>query len=271
MNEPENTFDLHPNVKNALIHPQKGMEMRGWLKKNPDKALHFRGETGETMMHWAFLSDSVFASDLLQVGLSFEDKDNLGRTPFDWLTDRLFGAILSKKTNLSKGGQERLLRQSMDLFFALWGLGARPSDGISSGKIWLSAGAFETIPLFVDAYGADNWLPEGATLLHALVLSPNTPKRALLASDTSRFVDINKKDIAGRTPLWYVTDTWLKHEDKRSNMVSLAHLFLRLGANKDIKDEKNFGPLDIITFDQNNQDMLNVLSGSEKTGAIVSL
>ena len=254
-------ISLHPNVKDALMHPQKGMEVRGWLKSHKDVARVWRGENGESMMHWAFLSDSVLASDLLGCGLSFEEKDNTGRQPFDWLTDRLFGAVLGKSSHiLSKGGQERLIKQSEELMFRLWGLGARPKNIPETGKVWLSAGAFEAIPLFSDEFGVLNWLPSGGSLLHALVLAPNTPKRVSLAKDTLLSMDINSPDHDGRAPLWYAADTWLKHEAKRSSMNSLAQTFMALGADPDIKDKNGLSPKDVVVFDQKHEDILKIMT-----------
>ena len=211
-------------------------------------------------MHWAFLSDWTLALDLLQVGLSFEHTDHLARTPFDWLTDRLWGAVLNPATNgvLSKGGEERLIKQSEEQAMALWAQGARPHIAKiqETLRVWLSAGAFEVLPLFLDAFGPFGWMQNNATALHATVLAPATSKRTHLVKELIKVVSPNTPDDHGRTALWYAADTWLKHPDKRPGALSLMRLLVDVGEDPYREDKNGLSPLSVVQFDADNKDAL---------------
>lgn len=262
------TIELHPNVKAALVHPLMGMEMRGWLKTHHPEALAWRGEDGETMMHWAFMSDWHFARELFEAGLPFDLPDRHGRTPFDWLNDRLYSAIVDPKTNtkISKGGQERLIQHTENQIMYLWSAGMRPPLRTPFyGAVWLQAGAFNVLEMVLVEHGYQHWTPDGGTMLHALVLAPNTPQRMKWLSKLVSELGVDVADLQGRTALWYCADTWLNHPSLRASMKELAHQLRQFGADPDLKAANGLSPLDVLSFDQvsnqgqDYQDMLAVM------------
>lgn len=260
---------LHPNVLEALKHPQRGAEMRGWLSVHPEKALAWKGEFGETMMHWAFLSDWVFACELRDKGLSFDDVDSTNRNPFDWLNDRLFGALVNENTKgqLSMGGQERLRKQTEQQAISLWNVGARPHLGYSIqdgfyGTVWLHAGCYALLPIAQEEHGVYDWLPSGGNLLHACVLAPHMPPLWDLLSQASQQLDIDEEDDEGRTPLWYCVDAWVKHPFLRKKMETLASHLIKLNAYPHQQSHSGYTPIDLLSFVEgttNTKDMKDIL------------
>ena len=253
--------ELNPNVKAALLHPQRSMEVRGWLKTHHDVAKYWRGDDRESMMHWAFLSDWVLASELKEIGLSFQDKDGFGRTPMDWINDRLWGAVVDEKTNhqLSAGGKERLRRQTETQVVYLWNQGARPSlgsDRLPAGVVWMRAGAWGLLDLLIDPDDADvlgwkNWTPNGGHALHALVLAPNMPaRRQFIKTWLSKQQAIDCVDSDGRTPLWYAADAWLSAPQWRHHLEVVVKELVASGASVDMEDKEGFSPRVLIANSQ---------------------
>jgi hypothetical protein len=122
---------LSASVRAALIDPRRASEVQGWLQGDParlDIARTWRGADGETMMHWAFLSSWSLVLALQSIGMEDSDVDQYGRTPMDWLTDRLWSALVEPtgSARLSLAGQERLRRHTEDQVRGLWALGLRP-------------------------------------------------------------------------------------------------------------------------------------------------
>ena len=266
--------DLHPNVHAALIHPQRSMEMRGWLKTHHDTARLWRGDEGETMMHWAFLSDWAWAAELHAAGLDMGQVDRHGRTPMDWLNDRLWAAVVEPSDGstpstqrLSAGGQERLRRHTEDQIRALWAHGARPShqpDGLHPGVVWVRAGAWSLMPLLLDPEplaldgstpappaaaptGWLRWTPRSGNALHAWVLSPNTPgRRAFLADWLSRGQSVDCRDQDGRTPLWYAVDASLSRAAWRIPLQSVIRELMEAGADPHADDIDGATPTSLV-------------------------
>lgn len=236
--------------------------MRGWLTVHPEKALAWRGEFGETMMHWAFLSDWVFACELKDRGLSFEACDKDGRNPMDWLNDRLFGAVVNETTKgqLSLGGQERLRKHTEQQVLSLWNMSARPLFGLSPkngfyGTVWLHAGCFSLLPLAEKEHGLRQWMNGGASILHACVLAPQFAPLWPLLDRLVQQLDIDTEDDMGRTPLWYCVDTWVKHPTTRPSMEKMASYLISLEASPLHKDQHGFSPMDVLQFIEGTTDV----------------
>jgi len=124
-------MELPSAVHAALIDPRRALEVQGWLRGNDARqpvALAWRGSSGETMMHWAFLSSWSLALELNTLGLDYADLDEYGRTPMDWLSDRLWSSIVEPvgSVRLSLAGQERLRKHTEEQVLGLWALGVRP-------------------------------------------------------------------------------------------------------------------------------------------------
>lgn len=253
MSELSPIVQLHPNVKAAMINPSRALEVRGWLKTNSLVARAWRGEDGETMMHWAFLADWVLASELKDNGLAFDATDRYGRTPMDWLNDRLWYAIVEPNTNsqLSAGAKERLRRQSEQQIQYLWAQGARPSMNtnlLHPGVVWMRAGAWDLLPLLKDdeAFTWFNWAPYGGHALHSLVLAPNMPQRRQFLKKWAEDFDIDIPDNQGRSALWYAVDAWLASEQWQRDLLAVIKELVGEGASPLLKNDEGVSALSLV-------------------------
>ena len=252
--------ELHPNVKSALIHPQRSMEVRGWLKTHQDVAKYWRGDDGESMMHWAFLSDWVLASELREAGLSFQDTDRMSRAPLDWINDRLWSAIVQSSATshqLSSGGKERLRLQSETQIIHLWNQGARSSgqpDVLHPGVVWMRSGAWSLLELLRQDNGHQGWLhwtEHGAHAIHLVVLSPNMPaRRQFIKEWVAQGLDVDRTDDGGRSALWYAVDAWIASHEWRGPVETVISELIAQGADPTKIDNENVSPHMLIAHSE---------------------
>jgi hypothetical protein len=181
---------LSSTVRNALLNPTRADEIRGWAKNHQDMVRNWRGDENETMMHWAFLSSWTLAADFADMGLSIHDRDRMGRTPMDWINDRLWHALVDTNTSgaLSTGSKERLRRQSEELILKLWAFGARPgssADQFHPGVVWVRSGAWDLLDLLNlypmdvpgSSQGSSTSLRDRVIVPVALVIPPPKEKK----------------------------------------------------------------------------------------------
>lgn len=246
-------IQLHPNVKAALIHPERYMEVRGWLKGNALIAQQWKGDDGENMMHWAFLSNWVLAAELKEIGLTYEGMDNFGRTPMDWINDRLWYAVVEENTNaqLSAGGKERLRRHSEQQIEYLWAQGARPSFAsrfMHPGVVWMRAGSWGLVNLLKDdeQYGWFQWAPYGGHALHSWILSPNTPQRREFLKNWDEEFSVDMGDNNNRSALWYAVDAWLARSEWQKDLTVVIRELIEVHANPFQKDDQGVSSIDLL-------------------------
>ena len=271
---------LSDAVRSALIDPRRSGEVQGWLRGNSNRhkiALEWRGDDGETMMHWAFMSSWTLAMELNTIGLSYQDLDNYGRTPMDWLSDRIWSAIVldEGKARLSLAGQERLRKHTEEQVLGLWSLGVRPtlsSERLHIGVVWLRSGAWDLMDLIKDEVliqpseagipdpkeyngpcpGWMNWMPKKGTALHAWVLSPDNPGRRLFLKKWKEYgLDIDVRDEDGRTPLWYAVEAYFFREDYRPFLLKVIKELVNEGADTQAEDVDAVSPVGMATADEN--------------------
>lgn len=285
-------MELSASVRSALIDPRRGAEVQGWLRGDPSRhelARQWRGADGETMMHWAFLSSWMLALDLYSAGLDYHAHDQHGRTPMDWLSDRLWGAVVEPvgSARLSLSGQERLRKQTEEQVQGLWSLGIRPTNrarALHVGVVWMRAGAWSLLPLLKDEVlpqllapgistprpyqgpcpGWMRWTPRQGHALHAWVLSPDTPgRRAFLEQWQSCGLDVDARDEDGRTPLWYAVEAALFKPQLRSQMAKVIRQLVEAGADPHAEDIDTTSPLSLLLREKDawtlHTDLLNAL------------
>lgn len=271
---------LSSSVREALIDPRRGEEVQGWLRGNPSRkeaALAWRGDDGETMMHWAFMSSWGLALDLASAGLSYEDLDKYGRTPMDWLSDRLWATLVEPvgSARLSLAGQQRLLEHTQSQVLGLWNLGVRPTSrprALHVGVVWMRAGAWKLMPLIRDEVlpqvldkgispprpysgpcpGWMRWTPRQGHALHVWVLSPDGPgRRAFLKTWQEAGLDVDARDEDGRTPLWYAVEGALFKPEWRRPLAKVMRELVAAGADPNAEDIDTTSPLSLILRNKN--------------------
>lgn len=248
-------------VFQALIDPRRSQEFLGWLqvKKNAEEKMSlvnaWRGETGETLMHWAFLSSWSIALELNNLGLSYYDKDNLGRTPMDWLTDRLWGGVINDfgKTKLSTAGKERLVKQTEEQIKNLLSLGININpdnefNDIKNNKIyppvaWVRAGAWDLVYFYEKMHkNMINWPPVMGSALHVAILSPDTPQRRQFFKFWGDNHDLNVRDEDGRTALWYAVEAALSNDEWFFHLTKVIGELIENGASATEEDKWGISP-----------------------------
>lgn len=246
-------IQLHPKVKEALIHPERFMEVRGWLKGNALIAQQWKGDDGESMMHWAFLSNWVLAAELKEIGLTYEGMDNFGRTPMDWINDRLWYAVVQDNTNaqLSAGGKERLRRHSEEQIEYLWAQGARPSFSsrfMHPGVVWMRAGSWGLVNLLKDdeQYSWFKWAPYGGHALHSWILSPNTPQRREFLKKWDEEFSVDMGDNNNRSALWYAVDAWLARPEWQKDLAAVIRELIDVRADPFQKDDEGVSAIGLL-------------------------
>lgn len=60
------------------------------LKRNPSVLVSGRGALGESLMHWAAITDMSFVIDCLGLGGDASAVDSRGRLPIDWAVEKMF-------------------------------------------------------------------------------------------------------------------------------------------------------------------------------------
>ena len=255
----QNDGDIPSFIKSALFNPMSAMQVKAWVNSNKDIAKNWRGEFGESMMHWAFLSDWTFAMDLKNIGFDLNHLDKDNRSPMDWLNDRLYASIVDESTNhhLSEGGKERLRKHSVEQIQALWSLGARPSDKIESlhpGVIWIRSGAWELLDLFIiggeknkDFSNWFKWLPFEGNALHAWILAQDGHKKTnFLKRWIDEGLDIDARDNNGKSPLWYAIDGFAISKKHRNVLFKSIKTLLENNADPLADDINGATPLAVL-------------------------
>lgn len=254
-NETPPQITLPANVKSAMLDFNKSVELRAWVSVNKEKAINWRGADGESMLHWVFLTDWVLASDIRDYGLDFSVLDDSGRSPMDWLNDRLWMSLVTptgSALKLSAGSKERLKIHSENQIQHLWRLGARPSEGNNQhpGLVWMRSGCFSLMELLVnsdDKYSLLDWMPESGSAMHAWPLAPNYPdKWQFIKKWLELGYDIDVVDENGRTPLWYAAELYRTTPEMRQDLMKSIETLIEFGADPDHDDDAGFTPRHIL-------------------------
>lgn len=289
-------------VHSALIDPRRALEVQGWLRGNPERqelARAWRGSGGETMMHWAFLSSWSMALELGNLGMDYAAQDQYGRTPMDWLSDRLWSSIVEPvgSVRLSPAGQERLRKHTEEQVRGLWALGIRPSArprALHVGVCWMRAGAWslldllrnEVVPQSQDpgiglprpyngpCPGWMRWTPRQGHALHAWVLSPDMPgRRQFLTQWTSYGLEVDARDEDGRTALWYAVEAALTREEWRVSLIKVIKELVAADADPREEDIDGASPLSLVLREQDawtrHADLLQALGVSDAQPELV--
>ena len=290
-------MELPSAVHAALIDPRRALEVQGWLRGNDARqpvALAWRGSSGETMMHWAFLSSWSLALELNTLGLDYADLDEYGRTPMDWLSDRLWSSIVEPvgSVRLSLAGQERLRKHTEEQVLGLWALGVRPGvrrRALHVGVCWMRAGAWGLLDLLKDEVieqaqdpgigpprpytgpcpGWMRWTPRQGCALHAWILAPDMPGRRQFIAQWKRLgLDVDCRDEDGRTPLWYAVEAAMSQEDWRPSLLKVIRELIEQGADPSEEDIDGASPVSLLLREENawvrHADLLGALGVSGK-------
>jgi hypothetical protein len=269
------------NPKPAQRHPE-GHPLRDPLQlaaitaERHQVIFGYRGATyGETAMHWAALGEKGLMIDLVSLGLDPNAVDTTGRTPMDWLSDRAWMVLATGQGRTDQIGKEKLRIASEDLLACLWGVGGRPSGQpllvdanhlLSTppgavqvtptpprqhcGYLWAGSGLWGALSLLKSSIGADgwrNWTEEGAGLLHAWILGPESEEKTQALLDALRVgLSVDEDDNMSRGPLWYAVDAWIADPSQwGTRMRDAVDELIANGADPEKPDVDGVAPLDL--------------------------
>ena len=233
------------SIWEAVLSPARSVEVRAWLTKeaNRQEALRLRGPQGETMLHWAALSDLGLMLDLIGLGLDPNTVDESGRAALDWQFERLWATHEEGVGNLTYFNQQKIRLLTDDLAAVLWRQGGRPQSAMLDIRaLAVCHGLWKVLATWVDLEGPEqalrNWFnPAGgrADALHYWPLAPaDTGREELLASWKAQGWSVDETTSDGETPLWIAVKKRLGATGNRALGLDLAiDELLEAGANVD--------------------------------------
>lgn len=264
------------SIWNALVTPARAIEVRAWMRRSPQEALALRGESQETALHWIAMNDLGALIDGLAIGMDPNALDNSGRTPLDWLNDRLWLACVAHEWGLDASGQARLRLQTEELVPALWGFGGRSSHAEEARdpvQTWARAGAWVLLPLLVSPGSLDGWRyrgVQGASMLHYWILAPDTAaKHTFLTQALAQGLSVDEPDRNGRTPLWYAVDAWCAKPEWGTLLRPAIAALLAHGADPHRSDKEGLSPMGFLLHKEIPEGVLGPLEEVLSTAADV--
>ena len=222
----------HP-IWEAVLSPARSVEVRAWLSKetNRSTALALRGPQGETLLHWAALSDLGLMLDLIALGMDVNVLDGAGRGPVDWQFERLWATHVEGVGNLTYYNRQKLRLLTDDLLSALWRQGGRSqSNMLDTRALAMRCGLWKTLAAWVDLEGPTRALRdwehpvEGVShALHHWPLAPADKGRSdLLAAWQSQGWPLDEPNGKGVSALWVAVEARLTAEGNRALALDAA-------------------------------------------------
>lgn len=244
---------LPPSLLDVFAHPDRDVEARAWLRVTANRALvpGWRGPQGETLLHWAALSGLSLFGEVLDAGAEVNAPDGQGRTPLDWINQRLWGAFMEPATKLTVQGQTRLRDISVQVGTLLWNRGGRPgSAGMPPvGSVWSRTGAWSLLDLLRSPQGDHEWRQWGSaqeSALHGWILAPEGPdKHRALTHMLGQGLATDERDAHGCTPLWYAVDAWLTRPSWESRLRPAVSALVAAGADPDARNSLGVSPAEL--------------------------
>lgn len=247
----------------ALVNPHRFAEVRKEITINPKDLLLARGEKWrESAMHWVGMSDPGSWLDLVAAGGDPNAQDKLGRTPLDWVNDRLWLGAMAPHQRLGKPSRDRIRVATTKHAPAIWASGGRPgtsSHSLAPVKLWIEAGLWDLVSL---AKGEPEWWSgwdQGEHALHSWVpLADLVGAESLLDTILAEGVDIDRPDSAGHSALWKAVDMWLR-EPANASPARTAISFLRQrGADPDL-DQGAGSPASLLSKGGVSENLQNMI------------
>lgn len=243
----------HP-IWQALLSPARSVEVRAWLTRpeNAQHALSWRGPRGETMLHWGAMSDLGLMVDLLGIGLDPNALDGSGRSPVDWLCERLWMTHMEGVGDLTRLSLKKLRVMTDDLLSALWRQGGRPADELAHvGALAVQTGLWQTLETLRDLNGNAYFLdwPQG-TALHVWPKAPAEQGRDdFLSAWIKEGMGVDLVDGEGKTPLFVAVQERLRPEISSRQSLDLdaaIDALLERGANPNAETSSGESALSVL-------------------------
>lgn len=263
----------HP-VFDSFISPLKFMEAKVWLERpaNQKVAKELRGLQGETVLHWASMSEMGLLMDTIyNVELDVNVTDSQGMTPMDWLLERI--KMADEQLDLTNNNRLKLQLQTDDLATILWGMGGRPTGEIKQYiHILAKNGLWRLLQSIEESEGVEVFLDvneQGNNILYYTIIAPNTAPKLIFLKEWSKQwleeqkitkpdadrLNINSPDRQGRNLIWWVVDELLKpnkHEEKKhfSDLSVLLEALIVNGADINHPDKDGISASSLVLHNE---------------------
>lgn len=228
-----------------LINPHRFAEARAIIKKDPQGLLRSSGEKWEeSAMHWVGMADTGSWLDLIAAGGDPNAVDKLGRTPLDWVNDRLYLGVMADHQRLGAPARDRIRVATVRQIPAIWAQGGRPGKGKHSlppVKLWMEAGLWDLLSLVYEEpeYWKD-WGEDRHNALHLWVRWADREKAPeLLNHILETGIDIDSLDADGCSALWYAVDGWINQPQNAGASRAAIRQLLEKGADPEWGDGGN--------------------------------
>lgn len=234
----------HP-IWPALVNPHRFAEVRKEISANPQPLLSVRGEKwNEGAMHWVGMSDPGSWLDLIAAGGDPNIMDKLGRTPLDWVNDRLWMGAMAPHQRLGAPSRDRIRVATTKHAPAIWSSGGRPGNSPNSLpaiKLWIDAGLWDLVSLAKDEpQWWSNW-ENGAHALHAWVhMADRVGADVLLENIFSIGIEVDKPNDEGQSALWVAVSGWLDNPGSAAPYRAAVLALRKRGADPDL--DQGSGP-----------------------------
>lgn len=248
----------HP-IWNAILTPARSVEVRAWLrnKANRAAAVGMRGPQGESVLHWAALSDFGLVVDLIDVGLDINLADESGRSPMDWVFERFHMTHEEGVGALTFLNRQKLRLLTDDVGSSLWRLGGRllvPQEGVDPQALAMRHGLWKMLEIWRDlasgpgpSKGASAWLGwrNGQDAIHHYPWSPpETGRTQWLARWMEVGLSPDRPDDQDRTALWLAVERRLDVPPSGAAAVDTAiDELLAVGADPQRAGPQGLSPL----------------------------
>lgn len=204
-----------PDFWDSFVNPDRNIEALAWVRQRPQEVLAARGSLGESVLHWAAVTNLALMVDIINAGMDVNTRDAAGKTPLDWQVEQAFAVCVDGQGDLRDSGRYHVRSLSESLSQALWRLGGRPGPArtMDPVQVWSRAGMWSLLDMRIELGGQEvlkNLGKAGESALHGWVLAPDAPEkyRAQEKWLAQGWLAVDEPDAAGRTPLWYAARAW---------------------------------------------------------------
>lgn len=240
----------------AVVDINRYHEVMLWLKYHKEKSGHPVGKVGESLLHWAVLTNLGLTIELLEeCGYDPNVKDKNGLTPLDWLLERFVFSVLMENNAMPPESKYKIYRMTEDIGLFLYEKGGRSSQ-YSEVDLLVKGGCrvfLSNIYRINGLKGLKTVPPYNSSALHSWVTLVESENRDLIFNDLLRYgLNINELDDLDQTPLYYCIDAFIvKPQHYKSHWKYVIVKLLENGADPYIKNKEGLTTLDL--FDISNK------------------
>lgn len=226
------------DIAGALVNPHRFAEIRRAISADPQKVLQYKGaKWGESAMHWVGMSDPGNWVDLVAAGGNPNAKDRLGRTPLDWINDRLLMGAMMPHQRLGAPSRDRIRVATIKQVPAVWAAGGRSGEGPHSQnpvKLWIESGLWDLLSLATSEPHLWSGWDDGLNAFHSWVgLADREGSKAVFDRIVSMDIAVDLADNEGRSALWMAVDGWLSDPAHAAPFRAAIESLITAGADPD--------------------------------------